>query len=687
MKSSMMDAALDYANQGYAVFPCEKKKPLTDNGFKDATTDETQIREWWRRWPNAQVALPTGRRNNLFVVDLDSQQAQEDAKRWNLPETFIVETRPCRMQLWFQQPLEIETKCSTGILAPKVDTRGDGGYVIAPPSIHHETRAPYRIVKNIPYADAGMLPAFILRPEKNGASGNGAAPRLRGDKIPRGSHDSELTRIAGKLRRDGLEEGAISSALIEACEKRCENYGPDYKRMCAKIARSVCHYPVPEPHEKITDAGNADLLVAAERDNLLYCFEMKKWLCWDGKRWRVDDSQQARALMEKTMRARIAQVAATGTAKEVARASECLDSHRLTNGLREAEKKLGVTAADLDTKPFLITFDNGTINLETMQFGPHSRSHLITKKIHFDYDPEATPDKFLGLLEHAVGKCALPYLQKLLGYSMTGDTSEKTFIIVWGKSDTGKTTFLEILRRLLEEYAVLLQVDTLMEKRGGDSAVQEDLVSLRGARIATTSELDQNRKLSIAAIKRIVQGQGQITASAKYEKKITFQESHKLWFDTNHLPVIPPDEQAVWNRVAIIVFSNPVPKDQQDKKLADTILRDEASAILAWMAEGEHMRQKEGLGEPPESFAAAKEEWRKKMDVIQQFIEECCEPGLRESSNELYDAYVAWSGGANRAISHKVFTQRMARLDHPLDGARRHYLGVSLASRSKTRES
>jgi putative DNA primase/helicase len=679
MKPEMLAAALDYIARDYAVFPCREKMPLTAHGFLDATRDDAQVRAWWKKWPTAQIGLPTGSKNSLFVLDEDSQQAQEYAKQWNLPETFTVETRPGRKQLWFSQPAGLETKCSAEILAPKIDTRGDGGYVIAPPSIHHETQKPYRIVKNVPFADASALPAFILRPEKpNAASGNGASPKVTGDKIPYGSHDSELTRIAGKLRHDGLEENAIRLALIEVCEKRCENYGRDYKQMCAKIARSVCHYPIPKTNEKPTDAGNANLLVEAERDNLLYCFEMKKWLVWDSKRFRVDDSQQARMLMEKTMRARIAQVAATGTAKDVALASTCLDSFRITNGLREAEKKLGVSAVDLDTQPFLITFENGTLDLEKMQLGPHRRSHNITKMVRHEYNPGATPKRFLELLTHAVGVEALPYMQKLLGYSLTGDTSEKTFIIVWGKSDTGKTTFLEILRRLLEEYAVLLQVDTLMEKRGGDSAVQEDLVSLRGARLATTSELDQNRKLSIAAIKRIVQGQGQITASAKYEKKITFTETHKLWFDTNHLPVIPPDEQAVWNRVAVVVFSNPVPKGEQDKKLADTILREEAPAILAWMAEGECLRQKEGLGEAPESFVAEKEKWRKKMDRIQQFIDECTEPGLREKKSDLYKAYVEYVGGEQRAWGPSVFTRELAEKGHALDTGRRHYLGLVL---------
>jgi phage/plasmid-associated DNA primase len=173
---------------------------------------------------------------------------------------------------------------------------------------------------------------------------------------------------------------------------------PEAEKMLNAQAAEVGAVP---PLEKISDAGNANLLVEAERDNLLYCFETKKWLVWDGNRWQIDEKQRARSLMEKTMRDRIAQVVASRSPKEIAIASGCLDTYRLTNGLHEAEKKLGVAAADLDTHPFLITFKNGTLDLETMTLGPHKRVHLITKMIHHNYNREAKLPRFLGLLEIA----------------------------------------------------------------------------------------------------------------------------------------------------------------------------------------------------------------------------------------------------------------------------------------------
>jgi putative DNA primase/helicase len=434
---------------------------------------------------------------------------------------------------------------------------------------------------------------------------------------------------------------------------------------------------------ELSDAGNADRLVESSGNDLRYCYETKTWLAWDGRRWRVDEGQRSRALMEKTIRRYIRQVAATGDKAAIRFAASCLDTWRLTNGLREAEKKLGVNAAELDAHPFLLTFQNGTLDLETGELLPHQRKHLITKMLHFDYKPEARCPRFLSLLENAVGKEAVPYIQKLCGYSLTGDTSEKSFFIVWGPTNTGKTTFLEILRKLCMEYAVLLQVDTLMERRGGEGAASEDLASLRGARLATTSELDRMRRLSIAMIKRIVQGQGKITTAAKWEKKITFDETHKLWFDTNYLPAIPAEEQATWNRLTIIAFANPLPKEDQLKNFSSILVREEGEGILAWAVEGERLRQQKGLGKEPEKFKEEKKKWAKKMDTLQQFIDERCivDAPSKERSDALYQDYVAWTGGPERAMSHKSFTQQLTRLGFSLDAGRRFYECLRLAEK------
>jgi putative DNA primase/helicase len=207
----MLDAALAYTRKGLRVFPCEKKVPLIPTGFKAASSDEKKIREWWGEWPGAQIALPTGRVNGLFVLDVDGPAGAALAATWNLPETFAVETQPGHQQLWFRQPDGVETKCSAGVLGEQLDTRGDGGYVIAPPSIHHETGLPYRIVKNLPRADP---PSFLLEPKKNGAQ-----PSNGIDAIPKGKRHQTMLSIAGAMRARNLS-GAMVLAQLELVNLR-----------------------------------------------------------------------------------------------------------------------------------------------------------------------------------------------------------------------------------------------------------------------------------------------------------------------------------------------------------------------------------------------------------------------------------------------------------------------------------
>jgi len=144
---TMLQEAARLAFEGYSIFPCRNKLPLTQHGFKDASNDAKVIADWWARWPEAQIAVATGKVSGLFVLDVDGPEGEALVLQLNLPETRTIETRPGRKQLWFQQPEGVTTKSDAGVLAPQLDRRGDGGYVIAPPSIHHETGQPYRIAR------------------------------------------------------------------------------------------------------------------------------------------------------------------------------------------------------------------------------------------------------------------------------------------------------------------------------------------------------------------------------------------------------------------------------------------------------------------------------------------------------------------------------------------------------------
>jgi hypothetical protein len=245
---TMLEAALAYVREGVPVFPLGGKNPFKGtHGFKDATTDESVVRRMWKEHPGANIGMPTGEKSGVFVLDPDGPRGAEslatlEAKHKPLPETHEVRTGRSDggRHLYFHQPADVKTKSGNSLLGPKLDVKGDGGYVVLPPSIHPDSKLLYTLVND---GGPAQAPAWLLTLVRDDApKRTPLTASSTGPKIPYGQHDSELTSIAGKLRRDGLEEKAIENALVEVCEKRCENYGRDYQKMCAKIARSVCRY-------------------------------------------------------------------------------------------------------------------------------------------------------------------------------------------------------------------------------------------------------------------------------------------------------------------------------------------------------------------------------------------------------------------------------------------------------------
>ncbi|HXW57747.1 MAG TPA: bifunctional DNA primase/polymerase [Candidatus Cybelea sp.] len=210
--------AIPYINGGLSVFPCAKKKPLTEHGCLDASKDVKQIAEWWKRWPEAQIGIATGPVSNLVVLDVDGPQGFAWLSGRLLPETREVETQPGNKHFWFRLPAGRTAKNSAGDFAPEVDVRGAGGYVIAPPSIHHETLKPYRFLNKVALAEA---PPWLLEPPPKPTNGNGHSGEIglvihEGD----GRH-REALRLAGGLRARGADAKAILADLQIFSQQHC----------------------------------------------------------------------------------------------------------------------------------------------------------------------------------------------------------------------------------------------------------------------------------------------------------------------------------------------------------------------------------------------------------------------------------------------------------------------------------
>jgi putative DNA primase/helicase len=410
------------------------------------------------------------------------------------------------------------------------------------------------------------------------------------------------------------------------------------------------------------DHGNAERLNALSGDTMRYCHAFKKWLIWDGVRWCVDTTDQTRQIAKRCMVEFLRQAVELKKKDQQNFASASLNSHAITNMLRMAQSENVIQPADLDTHPYLLNFLNGTVDLRTGAHHLHCREDFITKVIHHKYRRDAPSPLWRSfLLEVMFGDAELvKFLQRALGYSLTGLTIEKAVFVLFGEGNNGKTTMLATIRELIEEYSVLLQIDSLMMRQKSSNS-QADLADLRGARFVQTSESESGQQLAQGNLKRITQGMGSIKAVRKYENPIVFRETHKLWMDTNRKPMITDaDDAATFNRLYPIPFTLTIPKERIDRGLPAKLLS-EAEGILAWLVEGAMLWHRYGLPKPP-AIEAANEKWRADSDWVERFIEDRCAEGGETSGEELFKEYREWAkfNDEKRIASQKEFGMKMA---------------------------
>jgi putative DNA primase/helicase len=428
------------------------------------------------------------------------------------------------------------------------------------------------------------------------------------------------------------------------------------------------------------DTGNADRLVMLHGADLRYCFAFKKWMVWDGKRWTVDETGQALRRAKDTIISLLRQAAEAKNegGEKFARAS--LNARPLHAMLALAQPELPITPAELDRSPRLLNFTNGTVDLRTGVLHPHRRSDHITRIVAFAYNPRAPCKRWLAFLSEIMGggpdaaeaECArakelADYLQLSLGYSITGEVTEKAVFVAHGAGDNGKTTLLSVVRDLIHEYAVTVGLD-LLTTRDESNNVAAARAKLLGARLVISSETEEGQRLSAARLKRICQGPGgEIEACRKYENPITFPETHKLFIDANHKPELPVADAAVWNRLHLIPFTVTIPKDRQDRELKAKLLK-EGEGILAWLVHGARQWYVNGL---PASQAVvdATAAWRDELDRLRVYLDEFTERADGKEAwllnRVLYQAYKSWcEGNGERSLSQVRFTRQMEAMGY-----------------------
>ena len=402
---------------------------------------------------------------------------------------------------------------------------------------------------------------------------------------------------------------------------------------------------------RLTDLGNAERLVDRHGADLRFVHLWNKWLAWDGKRWKIDACGEVERMAVETVRSIYAEAERAhddNERKAIAKwamASESRSRIEAMIALARSLQDIPARPDALDSAPWLLNVQNGTIDLRTGGLRPHRREALITKIAGCGYEPEADAPRFERFLrEVLVEDDVVAFVRRFAGYSLTGSTRERAFAILWGRGKNGKGTLVELLRDVLGDYATNTDVETVLARKY--SGVGNDVAALRGARFVSAAEVEQGRALAESKVKNLT-GQDTVTARFLFAEPFDFRPEFKLWLSTNNKPIIRGTDDAIWDRIRLIPFTRRFAGAEADTALPEK-LRAELPGVLAWLVAGCLEWQRSGLGEP-ERVITATSAYRAEMDTLAGFIEDECvvRPEAWVKFAELYAAYTRWCAEAN----------------------------------------
>lgn len=416
-----------------------------------------------------------------------------------------------------------------------------------------------------------------------------------------------------------------------------------------------------------TDVGNVERFCLDWRDDLRHVAGFGGFV-YDGRRWRHDDDgawmrravASARLTVKdaKPLREHADELAAdadTGEARTEAKAaakkadrrvgwamtSQSAPRLKACLEIARTDSRLIARADDLDADPWALCVGTGIVDLRSGELRPHTRAELHTRLVPIAYQPDADCPRFEDFLATVLqgDRELIDWMQKAIGYSISGNTREQVAFILHGDGANGKSTLLNVLVAMLGEHAITADSSTFTTA-GRDRAARSDIARCARRRIVVGSEIPRGAHLDEDLFKRITGGE-RIAARFNRQDEIEFTPEFKIWLGVNHLPVIHGSDHAIWRRLRIVPFKHRVA--QPDLELGRR-LHTELPGILAWAIRGCTRWQAEGLG-TCSAIEQATDAYRHEQDQVERFIDERCkrDSNARTLNSEIYDAYTAWA--------------------------------------------
>lgn len=695
--------------KGLACGKSSGKHPIPDGWQNIATSDETQVRAWWTQYPSANISGVTGSASGFFVVDVDGDDGytsidEYDTHGEGLPDTLRSVTGSGGLHILFKVPDGLVIRNSVKKLMPGVDVRGDGGQIILPPSTHLSgNRYVWQDESRLPVGPADPpldLLEMLDRANVAGAAGSrrdtsdipSDAVMLSG--LSEGSRNDTTYRWAQRLRRtmaphevesmvyrsgraSGLPDSEIR-VLVESVFKADHSPNADINMRGVgkeRLAWAKGLAPTDDGSAKadalrtdpagefaMTDKGNADRLEHEFGDRLKYS-SATGWWHWNSRAWETGASNHASVYAMGLSGLWLQDAEAAGEDAPTERdafakwAKKCESATAVNASLSLARHLPGIYTNDeeFDGDPWLLNLYNGVLDLKSGVVRARRREDLFTKMSPVTHDPSAICPRWSEFMEMILPDASTRwFVQKALGYSLTGSVSSKVFFVLHGAGNNGKSMMLETIYNVIfggsgtrgaASYATRPHREIVV-KPHGNSQHDTIVAALRGARFGFSSDdFERGDRFNNPVIKKITGGDSMF---ARFMNKdgFNFTPQVKLWIATNERPGTNSVDESTKTRLRIVPFTFAFgPDTRRDADEVKAEFKAETAGILNWMLTGLAGWREEGLT-PSTEMNEELDDFIESNDAVGQFITERCEPCPIEEGakfNTIFQEYEAWA--------------------------------------------